>query len=146
MADQALLTAAGTDPHDGYLTAEDPRAIEDLVATYALSLDVNDVEQTLGLFTGDGEFAVFGPVFTGPSLRRMFETAQHGLHLTGRSMITPHPGRAAVRTQPVFFPADHSPHRLAIYDKIAVKIDGRWLYRRVECRFLNSEGVLGLRP
>lgn len=93
MADQALSTAAGTDPHDGYLTAEDRRAIEDLVATCALSLDVDDVEQTLGLFTGDGEFCP-RPGVHRSLIARMFETAQHGLHLTGRSMVKPHPGRA----------------------------------------------------
>jgi SnoaL-like domain len=145
MADQAPAPSP-TDPSAGSLTAEDRSAIEELVATYVLSLDVDDVDRVFGLFTPDATFITYDRVFSGPTLRRMFETAPKGLHLAGRNLIQPHPEGAVVRLQLVFYPADRSPHRLAIYDKIAVKTEGRWYYRRVECRFLNREGALGSRP
>jgi SnoaL-like domain len=125
------------------LPAEDRQAIDDLLAAYVLSLDVDDVEGAVNLFTEDGEFRTHGRVWAGPDrLRRFFGGAPRGLHLAGRSLVAPSPEGAAVRQQLVFYPADRSPHRLAIYDDIVVRSGDRWLFRSRECRFMTANGTL----
>ena len=110
------------------LSAEDRSAIEDLLSSYVLSLDVDDVETTASLFTEDGEFRTYGRVFAGrDQIRRMADGAR-------------------VRQQLVFFPADRGAHRLAIYDDIVVRAGGQWRFRVRHCRFLNDHGALADRP
>jgi SnoaL-like domain len=129
------------------LTADDRQLIEELLSTYVLSLDVEDTDTTVSLFTEDGEFRVYDRAFAGhDGLRRMFTAAANGLHLGGRSLITATAEGAGVRQQLIFYPADRSEHRLAIYDDEVVKIDGRWLFRSRTCRFMNAEGKLQSRP
>jgi hypothetical protein len=129
------------------MSIEDRQAIEELLATYAISCDVHDVDTTIGLFTEDGEFRVFDRAFAGPEgLRKMLTRAAPGLHLSGASVITPTPEGASVRQQLVFYPADRSEHRLTIYDDVVVKVDGRWLFRSRECRFMNTDAHLQSRP
>ena len=145
MPDSAESTpaAAAVPPVD----IEDRLAIEALLADYAISCDVHDIDTTLGLFTEDGEFRVFDRVFAGPEkLRKMLTHAAPGLHLAGASVITRTPEGATVRQQLVFYPADRSEHRLTIYDDVVVKVDGRWLFRSRECRFMNTEAHLQSRP
>jgi len=128
------------------LVPGDRAAIEDLLSGYVLALDVHDIDAAVELFTQHGEFRTYGRVFAGPGLRRMFDTAPAGLHLAGRALIRPDGKGATVRQQLVFFPADRSPHRLAIYDDVVVRTDGRWRFRSRECRFLNERGELVPRP
>lgn len=131
---------------DATLAAADRAAIEDLLSTYVLSLDLQETATTFGLFTEDGEFRTYGRVFVGDRLRRMFDTAPPGMHLAGRALIAPSAEGATVRQQLVFLPADRSPHRLAIYDDVVVHVDGRWLFRSRDCRFMNAQGVLAPQP
>lgn len=129
------------------LSTEDRQRIEDLLAAYVLSLDVGDVDGMIRLFTEDGEFRTYGTTFVGhEGLRRMVAGAPHGLHLAGSSLLTPTSGGATVRQQLAFFPADRSPHRLAIYDDEVVRAGGAWRFRVRNCRFINAEGILGPRP
>lgn len=129
------------------LSAEDRFAIEDLLSSYVLSLDTDDVEAMASLFTEDGEFRTYGRVFAGrDQIRRMAAGAPKGLHLGGRCLITPDADGARVRQQLAFFPADRSARRLAIYDDIVVRADGQWRFRVRHCRFLNDRGDLADRP
>lgn len=139
--------AEPTDAASSALSMEDRVAIQELLAAYALSCDLHDVDATIGLFTEDGEFRVFDRAFAGPDgLRKMLTHAAPGLHLAGASVVTPTPEGATVRQQLVFYPADRSEPRLTIYDDVLVKADGRWLFRSRECRFMNSEAQLQSRP
>jgi hypothetical protein len=128
------------------LTAEDRQAIEDLLSAYVLALDVDDVDAAVALFAEGAEFRTYGRVFSGEKIRRMFETAPKGQHLTGRSLVSPADGGATARSQLVFLPADRSEHRLTIYDDEVVEVDGRWLFRSRTVRFMDSEGRLADRP
>ena len=92
----------------GALTAADRQAIEDLLSAYVLALDVDDVDAAMALFAEGAEFRTYGRAFTGEKIRRMFETAPKGQHLTGRSLVTPTADGATVRSQLVFLPADRS--------------------------------------
>ena len=47
------------------LSAQDRAAIDDLLATYVLSLDVDDIEGAVNLFVEDGEFHLSGRALTG---------------------------------------------------------------------------------
>ena len=147
MADVAPPPGEDDPEGEGPLGIDKRLAIDDLLANYVLALDIDDVEAAVNLFTPDGEFATYGRVFAGhDQIRRMFAGAPRGLHLAGRSITVSSPDGARVRQQLVFFPADGSPHRLAIYDDAAVEVAGRWLFRRRECRFINRQGALGPRP
>ncbi|WP_067672707.1 nuclear transport factor 2 family protein [Nocardia miyunensis] len=130
------------------LTLGDRRAIDDLLSEYALRLDVDDVEGAAALFTEDGEFETYGRVFAGRDrILRMFVAAPKGVHLAGRSTVAPSSGGADVRMQLVFFPADSAPRRLAVYDVGVLRAgDGGWVIRRMRCRFMNAEGILGPKP
>jgi hypothetical protein len=129
------------------LSLEEQARIEDLLAAYVLCLDVDDLDGMIALFTEDGEFRTYGTAFVGEKgLRRMLSGAPKGLHLAGRSLITPADFGATIRSQLVFYPADREPHRLAIYDDEVVKVDGSWKFRVRDCRFMNSEGALGPKP
>jgi hypothetical protein len=130
----------------GRLSAEDRQAIEDLVSAYVLALDVDDVDGALALFAEDGEFRTYGRVFAGERLRRMFETAPKGLHLTGRSLVASSADGATVRSQLLFLPADRSAHRLTVYDDDVVRVDDRWVFRSRTVRFMDSHGMLQDRP
>ncbi len=61
----------------------DEKEIRDLLATYALSLDVDDFERCSKLFADDGEFLVYGQTLAGERIREMFTRAPRGLHLCG---------------------------------------------------------------
>jgi enoyl-CoA hydratase/carnithine racemase len=126
----------------GTLSPADRQEIEDLLSAYCLALDVDDVEGALELFTEDAEFTTYGRVFDLRRIRRMFETAPKGMHLTGRSLIRPSPEGATVRSHLVFYPADRGAHRLAIYDDVIVRADGRWRFRSRDVRFMAADGEL----
>jgi hypothetical protein len=128
------------------LAAEDRQAVEDLLSAYVLALDTDDVDAAIALFAADGEFHTYGRVFAGDRLRRMFETAPKGLHLTGRSLVAPTTEGATVRSQLLFLPADRSAHRMTIYDDAVVRVDGRWLFRSRTVRFMDEQGGLQERP
>lgn len=129
------------------LSLQERAQIEDLLAAYVLCLDVDDMDAMIALFTEDGEFRTYGTAFVGEKgLRTMLGGAPKGLHLAGRALITRTDFGATIRSQLVFYPADREPHRLAIYDDEVVQENGTWKFRVRECRFLNSDGVLGPKP
>jgi hypothetical protein len=129
------------------LSLEDRARIDDLLAAYVLCLDVDDLDGMVNLFSPGGEFRTYGTAFVGEhGLRRMLNSAPKGLHLAGRSLITPADFGATVRSQLVFFPADREPPRLAVYDDEVVQHKGDWKFQVRDCRFLNANGVLGPKP
>jgi uncharacterized protein (TIGR02246 family) len=128
---------------------DDDRAIRDLLASYALALDTDDIDRCLDLFTDDGEFVVFGRAFSGrDQIRAMFESAPRGLHLTGVSSIEvsrPDFRAATARSQVLLVEAGTMQLRPALFDD-ELSRDGRgWRFRRRRCRFITSGG-LGDRP
>jgi hypothetical protein len=141
--DRSVAAAEDT----GRLSIEDRLQIEELLSTYVISLDVDDIEATVSLFTEDGEFQIYDRAFAGHErLRKMMTSAPKGLHLGGRSVITPSPEGATVRQQLVFYAADRSEQRLTFYDDVVVKVDGRWRFRVRNCRFMHPDGQLHSRP
>lgn len=117
-------------------------AIRELIAGYALALDAGDFDECVQLFTGDGEFVVYGRSFAGhEAIAMMFRDAPRGLHLTGVSRIEVGGDTATARTQVVFVRAGDLHLRPALYDDNLVRRDGRWRFARRRCRFITSYGL-----
>ena len=119
----------------------DDKAIRDLLATYALRLDVDDLDACVELFTDDGEFEVYGKTLTRDRIRKMFMRAPKGMHLTGAALIEVCGDTATARSQVLF--VDSSTHQIrpALYDDELVAAGGQWRFRRRRCRFLTPSGL-----
>ena len=120
----------------------DHASIREVLATYALTLDTDDIDGCLALFTSDAEFVVFGKAWSGRDrIRKMLTNAPRGMHLTGAVLVDIGGETATARSQVLF--VDSSTHRLrpALYDDELTKTHGRWLFRRRQCRFITPDGV-----
>jgi hypothetical protein len=129
------------------LTIKDRLAIDDVVAAYALGLDADDIDAVLQLFVPDGVFETYGREFVGHDrIRRMMTSAPKGLHLAGRSLISPHPHGAQVKLQLMFVDAATLEQRLALYDETLTRVADEWKFERIRVQFLTREGELSDRP
>ena len=119
----------------------DAAAIRDLLATYALTLDADDIDACLALFTDDGEFVVFGKTWGHERIRTMLTRAPRGMHLTGAVLTDVRGETATVRSQVLF--VDSATHELrpALYDDELTKASGQWRFRRRQCRFITPAGL-----
>ena len=119
----------------------DEKEIRDLLAAYAIALDVDDFDGCLKLFADDGEFLVYGKTLAGRRIREMFARAPRGLHLCGATLVDLHGETATVRSKMLF--VDSSTHQLrpALYDDDLVRSRGRWQFRRRRCQFLTAKGL-----
>lgn len=126
-------------------TTDDRAAILELIARYALSLDVGDIDQCVELFADNAEFVVYGRTFTGrDGIAGMFREAPRGLHLTGVSLIDVDPDitdTATARSQVLFVRAGDLHQRPAVYDDDLVRCGGQWRFRRRRCRFVTTDGL-----
>jgi SnoaL-like domain len=123
----------------------DQAAIRDLIAAYALALDAGDIEGCVELFTADAQFLVYGRSFDGhDGVRKMFQDAPRGLHLTGVSRIDVRGNTATGRSQVLFVRAVDLHLRPALYDDEFVREDGesaQWRFQRRRCQFVTSRGL-----
>jgi len=119
----------------------DEKEIRDLLAAYALTLDVGDFEGCLKLFTDDGEFVVYGKALAGTQIREMFTRAPRGMHLCGSTLVELHGDRATARTQVLFINSSTHELRPALYDDDLVRSHGCWRFRRRRCQFLTANGL-----
>lgn len=117
-------------------------AIRELLAGYALALDVGEIDECVQLFEPDGEFLVYGKTFAGrDAIGGMFRDAACGLHLNGSARIEIAGERATARSQVLFVRAGDLQLRPAIYDDELTRTDGRWRFARRRCRFVTSAGL-----
>ena len=116
--------------------------IRELIAAYALALDAGDVDECVRLFTADAQFLVYGRSFDGrEAIRKMFQDAPRGLHLTGVSHIEIHDNTAAARSQVLFVRAGDLHLRPALYDDEFVREGTEWRFQRRRCQFVTSRGL-----
>lgn len=121
---------------------DDPAAIGELLAGYALALDACDVDECLALFAPDAEFLVYERVFAGhEGIGKMFRDAPRGLHLTGVCRIDVHDDTATARSQVLFVRAGDLHLRPALYDDELVRTGGQWRFRRRRCQFVTARGL-----
>jgi uncharacterized protein (TIGR02246 family) len=120
----------------------DRDAIHDLLAAYALTLDADDIDGCLALFTDDAQFAVFGRTFSGrDGLRKMLTRAPRGIHLTGMLLAEIDGDTATARAQVLFVEAGTHELRPALYDDELMKANGQWRFRRRRARFITADGL-----
>ena len=126
-------------------TATDTVAVRELIAAYALALDAGDIEGCVQLFTPDAQFFVYGRSFDGQDgIRKMFQDAPRGLHLTGVSRIDVRGDTATARSQVLFVRAVDLHLRPALYDDEFVRQGtegGQWCFQRRRCQFVTSRGL-----
>lgn len=123
--------------------ADDHAEIRNLVARYCLTLDGDDVDAWLTLFTPDAEYHVYGHTFRGhDGLRRMLAGAPTGLHLGGSPAVElVDDTRATVRHNLLFVDRVTGVSRHAVYDDALLRTDEGWRIASVRCRFITAEGL-----
>jgi hypothetical protein len=124
-------------------TPEDHVAISALLARYCLTLDTDDVDGWVALFTPDARYEVYGRSFDGhEGLRRMLGGAPRGLHLGGPPVIEmTAPDRARTTRNLLFVDRRTGSARSAVYtDELHRTAEG-WRIAHCRCRFLVAGGL-----
>jgi SnoaL-like domain len=124
-------------------SSEDYSAITNLLAEYCLSLDHEEVDRCVALFTEDGSFEVYGRSFDGPErIRKMMTSAPGGLHLGGPphvEMLDPY--RARVRQNLLFIDRAGKEFRRTLYSDELLRTAGGWRIHKRRCQFITADGV-----
>lgn len=121
---------------------EDHVAIGDLLARYCLTLDLDDVDGWVSLFTPDAAYEVYGRVFSGhEGLRAMMTAAPGGLHLGGPPVVDMLDADHARTTRNLLFvERTDGVSRNAVYTDELVRTPDGWRIAHCRCRFLTPEG------
>ena len=124
-------------------TPEDHFAITDLMARYCLTLDLDDVEGWVALFTPDATYEVYGRAFRGhDGLRKMLSGAPGGLHLGGPPVIEMvDPDRARTTRNLLFVERGDGESRSAVYTDELHRTAAGWRIAATRCRFIVADGL-----
>jgi len=123
-------------------TPEDHVAITQLLARYCLTLDHDDVDAWVQLFTPDATYEVFGRSFQGhDGLRRMMSGAPGGLHLGGPAVIEMlGPDHARTQQSLLFIDRASGVSRRAVYADELRRTAAGWRFASRRCRFMVRDG------
>ena len=129
-------------------SAEDHVAIGDLLARYCLTLDLDDVEGWVSLFTPEASYEVYGRVFSGhEGLRAMMGAAPGGLHLGGPPVVEMlSDDRARTRRNLLFVDRADGASRNAVYTDELVRTPDGWRITACRCRFITADGLADRPP
>lgn len=124
-------------------TPEEQVAIGQLLARYCITLDLDDVDGWVALFTPDASYEVYGRSWDGhDGLRKMMSVAPGGLHLGGPPVIEMVDGDHAKTTQNLLFVERESGiQRKSVYDDDLVRTPEGWRIARRRCRFIVADGL-----
>lgn len=127
---------------------EDHVAISDLLARYCLTLDTDDVEGWVSLFTPEASYEVYGRVFSGhEGLRAMMGAAPGGLHLGGQAVIDMlADNRARTRRNLLFVDRTDGASRNAVYTDELVRTPDGWRIATCRCQFITPGGLADRPP
>jgi 3-phenylpropionate/cinnamic acid dioxygenase small subunit len=125
------------------MNSDDAADIRNLLARYCLTLDLDDVEGWVALFTPDARYHVYGRVFEGhEGLRAMMGGAPGGLHLGGPpEILSIEADQATTRQNLLFIERGTSDQRCAVYDDELVRTPDGWRIASRRCRFIVAEGL-----
>jgi hypothetical protein len=129
-------------------SAEDHVAISDLLARYCLTLDLDDVEGWVSLFTPEASYEVYGRVFSGhEGLRAMMVAAPGGLHLGGPPVVEMlGDDRARTSRNLLFVDRTDGASRNAVYTDELVRTPDGWRIAACRCRFITADGLADRPP
>jgi hypothetical protein len=124
-------------------TPEDHVAISNLLARYCLTLDLDDVDGWVSLFTPDATYRVYGRVFEGhEGLRAMMGAAPGGLHLGGPPVIEVlADDRARTTRNLLFVDRGDGVARNAVYHDDLVRTPGGWRIAACRAQFITADGL-----
>lgn len=122
---------------------EDHVAISDLLARYCLTLDLDDVEGWVSLFTPEASYEVYGRVFSGhEGLRKMMGAAPGGLHLGGQAVIEMiGVDRARTTRNLLFVERAEGISRNAVYTDDLMRTPDGWRITTCRCQFITAGGL-----
>ena len=113
------------------------------MARYCLTLDLDDVEGWVALFSPDATYEVYGRSFDGhDALRKMLSGAPGGLHLGGPPVIEMVDRDHARTTRNLLFiERGDGVSRSAVYtDELRRTAEG-WRIAATRCRFIVADGL-----
>jgi 3-phenylpropionate/cinnamic acid dioxygenase small subunit len=124
-------------------SVEDHLAIINLLAQYCLTLDHDDVEGWVSLFTPDGSIEVYGKSFAShDGLRAMTKVAPGGLHLGGPPVVVQvDADHAKTQQNLLFVNREDGTSRNAVYDDDLVRTNDGWRIAKRRCRFIVPGGL-----
>lgn len=122
---------------------EDHVAITDLLARYCLTLDVDDVDGWVELFTPDAQYLVYGRSWDGhDGLRKMIRAAPRGLHLGGPPVIDMNgPDEARTTQNLLFVEAKSGMLRRSVYTDELRRTEAGWRISKRRCQFIVGDGL-----
>ncbi len=121
---------------------DDDVEIRNLLAQYCLTLDFDDVEGWVSLFTPDAEYQVYGRTFRGhDGLRKMMSAAPGGLHLGGPPVVRIDGDRAETLQNLLFIERTTDEMRRSVYDDVLVRTENGWRIKSRRCRFIVKDGL-----
>jgi SnoaL-like domain len=124
-------------------TPEDHVAIGDLLARYCITLDLDDHEGWVALFTPEARYEVYGRSFNGhDGLLAMSKAAPGGLHLGGVPVIEmTGPDTARTTRNLLFVDRSDGAARHAVYVDELVRTPNGWRIASCRCRFITAGGL-----
>ncbi len=123
-------------------TPEDHVEITQLLARYCLTLDHDDIDGWVALFTDDAAYEVYGRTFTGhDGLHRLMTGAPRGLHLGGTPVIDMVDADHATTVQNLLFVPTDGFTRSAVYTDQLVRTSTGWRIAARRCRFIVADGL-----
>jgi hypothetical protein len=127
---------------------EDHTAISNLMARYCLTLDHDDVDGWVSLFTPDATYEVYGRAYKGhEGLRAIMAGAPGGLHLGGPPVIEMVDADRARDTRNLLFVLrEDGSSRSAVYTDELVRTPEGWRITACRCRFMTPTGLADRPP
>ncbi len=124
-------------------TPDDHVEISNLLARYCITLDLDDVEGWVALFTPDSSYEVYGRSWDGhEGLRKMMGGAPGGLHLGGPPVIEmTGPDRAKTTRNLLFVERKTGESRNAVYTDELHRTDEGWRIAHIRCQFIVADGM-----
>lgn len=124
-------------------SASDYIEIANLLARYCLTLDHDDAEGWIALFTTDATYQVYGHTLRGhEGLRKMLKGAPSGLHLGGPPEIEIVDANSAkTRQNLLFIDRATGKSRGAVYDDELRRTPDGWRITSRRCRFHVADGL-----
>jgi len=122
-------------------SARDVAEINVLLTQYGSTLDREDDEGWVGLFTPDCRYEVYGRAFEGhDGLRKITGGAPKGLHLSAQPLVQVDGDSATAQRSFLFVDRSDQSMRTGWYDDELVRTDEGWRLKVVRCTFLGPDG------